>query len=414
MTKGIVLKIENLSKKYLIKKKDKGSYLTLREELSHSLNSLFNKKKYTKTKEWFWALKDINFTVEKGEVLGIIGPNGAGKSTLLKILSRITYPSAGRVTINGRVGALLEVGTGFHPELTGRENIYLSGSILGLSKNEIHQKFDAIVNFSGVEKYLDNPVKRYSYGMRLRLGFSVAAHLEPEILLVDEILSVGDAEFQKKCLGKINEVADIGRTVLFVSHNLGTIRSLCSKCIFLANGEIKKYSSTEKALDTYKTWLNNRENVKDKIKIKGDLAHMIDFLDLIINGQSFKQGGGQFISAQQELIIESKLFLKKKLLIQINLGIYRDNIRIFTLQDLPSPKQSKGEVCSIFKIPKQLLRPGFYTIGIGGLENGKNSRWFWLRDFYGFQVIEEWVSGVEQINHGLINIFTQSKRIDQL
>ena len=410
---GNVIKVENLSKKYLIKSNNKASYLSLREELSHSINNLFNKRGTNKKKEWFWALKDINFTVRRGEILGIVGPNGAGKSTLLKILSRITYPSTGKVTIKGRVGALLEVGTGFHPELTGRENIFLSGSILGLNKNEIQKKFDEIVNFSGVEKYLDNPVKRYSYGMRLRLGFSVAAHLEPEILLVDEILAVGDSEFQKKCLGKINEVANIGRTVLFVSHNLGTIKSLCTQCIFIANGKIKEYSSTEKTLNIYKNWLNSRENINEKIKIKGDLANFVDFIDLSFNQQSFKQGGGQFISPNQELTIDVTFFLKKELLIQINLGIYRENIRIFTLQDLPQPKKSKGETHSVFKIPKQLLRPGFYTIGVGGLENGKNTSWFWLRDFIGFQIIEEWENGIEEINHGIINVFSQSKRIDQ-
>jgi len=189
-------------------------------------------------KDTFWALKDVNFEVERGEVLGIIGRNGAGKSTLLKILSRITYPTEGEIVMRGRVGSLLEVGTGFHPELTGRENIYFNGAILGMKKREIDDKFDEIVKFSGVEKFLDTPVKRYSSGMNVRLAFSVAAHLDPEILLVDEVLAVGDAEFQKKCLGKMGEVASEGRTVLFVSHNMKAIENLCLKACLLERGRL--------------------------------------------------------------------------------------------------------------------------------------------------------------------------------
>ncbi len=190
----------------------------------------------------FLALNDVSFDVEKGEILGIIGRNGAGKSTLLKILSRITYPSSGIAEIHGRIGSLLEVGTGFHPELTGRENIFLSGSILGMKKQEINDKFDEIVRFSGIETFLDTPVKRYSSGMYVRLAFAVAAHLEPEILVIDEVLAVGDAEFQKKCLGKMSEIGHEGRTVLFVSHNMNAIEELCNSCIWLETGSIKKNS----------------------------------------------------------------------------------------------------------------------------------------------------------------------------
>ncbi len=190
--------------------------------------------------EEIWALRDVNFNVEQGEVLGIIGRNGAGKSTLLKILSRVTAPTSGRVRVKGRVASLLEVGTGFHPELTGRENVYLNGAILGMNRREIARKFDEIVDFSGVEKFIDTPVKRYSSGMYVRLAFAVAAHLEPEILVVDEVLAVGDAEFQKKCLGKMGEVAQEGRTVLFVSHNMGAIEKLCPRAILLDSGTLSK------------------------------------------------------------------------------------------------------------------------------------------------------------------------------
>lgn len=201
----------------------------------------------------FWALRDVSFDVQEGEVLGIIGHNGAGKSTLLKILSRITEPSTGEVHIHGRIAALLEVGTGFHPELTGRENIYMNGTILGMRKKEIDQKLDEIVDFSGVEKHLDTPVKFYSSGMRVRLGFSVAAHLEPEILIIDEVLSVGDAEFQRKCLGKMEDVSRSGRTVLFVSHNLDSVKSLCANALLLNSGRLVLSGSSGDVVNQYLT-----------------------------------------------------------------------------------------------------------------------------------------------------------------
>src|SRR5271166_656621 len=201
--------------------------------------------------ENFWALKDVSFEVKQGDVLGIIGRNGAGKSTMLKILSRITEPTEGRIRIRGRVASLLEVGTGFHPELTGRENIYLNGSILGMSRGEIKAKFDEIVAFAEIEKFLDTPVKRYSSGMYVRLAFAVAAHLEPEILIVDEVLAVGDAEFQKKCLGKIGDVAKAGLTVILVSHQLDMVRRLCGQSIYLREGEITKLGATTDVLSEY-------------------------------------------------------------------------------------------------------------------------------------------------------------------
>jgi lipopolysaccharide transport system ATP-binding protein len=218
------------------------------DTLRDSIANLFRRKEKTQT---FWALKNISFDVNKEEIIGVIGRNGAGKSTLLKILSRITYPTTGEIRIKGRVASLLEVGTGFHPELTGRENIYLNGSILGMKKKEIESKFDEIVSFSGIEQFLDTPVKRYSSGMFVRLAFSVAAHLESEILLVDEVLAVGDAQFQKKCLGKMKEASEIGRTILFVSHNMAAITNLCQKVMLIDNGEIKEINEPDKAITNY-------------------------------------------------------------------------------------------------------------------------------------------------------------------
>ena len=239
----IAIKVENLSKRYRIglKEETKDTFVgAMGSILKSPLSNLKRLKKLTQFSndnqdhdDIIWALKDVSFEVKRGEVIGIIGANGAGKSTLLKILAQITHPTSGRVELNGRVASLLEVGTGFHPELTGRENIYLNGTILGMTKKEIDRKLDEIIDFSGVEKFIDTPVKRYSSGMRVRLAFSVAAHLDPEILLIDEVLAVGDAEFQKKCLGKMDEVARGGRTVLFVSHNMGAIGQLCNKSILI-------------------------------------------------------------------------------------------------------------------------------------------------------------------------------------
>ena len=257
-----IIQVENLGKKYLIKHQQQGNYTALRDVITDKVKSLgkkiispWNHKQsstYSTTEE-FWALKDISFKVKQGEVIGIIGRNGAGKSTLLKILSRITEPTTGRIRINGRVASLLEVGTGFHPELTGRENIFLNGAILGMGKAEIKRKFDEIVAFAEVEKFLDTPVKRYSSGMYVRLAFAVAAHLEPEILIVDEVLAVGDAQFQKKCLGKMEDVAVHGRTVLFVSHNMDAILRLCQKGIFLAEGRNMDMEKIENIVEIYMT-----------------------------------------------------------------------------------------------------------------------------------------------------------------
>jgi lipopolysaccharide transport system ATP-binding protein len=234
---AIAIEARNLSKKYRIGEMQ-AAYGTLRESLSHAGKRLVGREHHLSGKQEIWALKDISFEVPEGEVLGVIGRHGAGKSTLLKVLTRITTPTSGRVEIRGRVGSLLEVGTGFHAELTGRENIYLNGAILGMKRREIDQRFDEMVEFSGVEKFIDTPVKRYSSGMYVRLAFSVAAHLEPEIMLVDEVLSVGDAEFQRRCLGRMEELGSTGRTVLFVSHQLSAIAQLCDRALHINGGKI--------------------------------------------------------------------------------------------------------------------------------------------------------------------------------
>lgn len=247
-----IISIENLGKMYRINRaiQQQVRYRTMREALMELPKRFFKRK--SQKKEEFWALRDASLSVHQGECLGIIGHNGAGKSTLLKLLSRITEPTTGRIVLNGRVASLLEVGTGFHPELTGRENIYLNGSILGMTHAEVRKKFDEIVDFSGIEKFLETPVKRYSSGMYVRLAFSVAAHLEPEILVIDEVLAVGDAEFQKKCLGKMEDVAKgKGRTVLFVSHQLPAVQRLCERVIFLQNGQVAFDGDTSEGINKY-------------------------------------------------------------------------------------------------------------------------------------------------------------------
>lgn len=257
MKSDLAICAEGIGKQYTIGSQQT-SYGTIRESLTNlSKNSIrrlrgdAKSRRKSAKRDTFWALKDISFEVKQGEVVGVVGCNGAGKSTLLKVLSRITDPTLGHIDLRGRVGSLLEVGTGFHPELSGRENIFLNGAILGMTRSVVKRRFDEIVDFAGVEKFIDTPVKRYSSGMYLRLAFAVAAHLEPEILLVDEVLAVGDASFQKKCVGKMDSVAREGRTVLFVSHNMAAIRSLCTRGIFLRNGQLVHEGDVQSIIESY-------------------------------------------------------------------------------------------------------------------------------------------------------------------
>ena len=284
----ISIKVDNLSKSYRIglekEKEDTivgaiGSLIKSPLKNLRSLNSLTRFNSNQDSTDVVWALSDLSFEVEKGKVLGIIGPNGSGKSTLLKILAGITHPTSGRIELNGRVASLLEVGTGFHPELTGRENIYLNGTILGMTRIEIDSKLDEIVQFSGVEKFLDTPVKRYSSGMRIRLAFSVAAHLDPEILLIDEVLAVGDAQFQNKCLGKMDEVAKTGRTVLFVSHNMGLINNICENGLLLEYGMKKAFGKVESITNEYLAPIINMET---KVKYDTDINKKAQIIEVRI------------------------------------------------------------------------------------------------------------------------------------
>jgi len=312
-----VISVENLGKKYTLRHQQRESYTALRDVLANGVVSIGQRLLHPfrrtsvdqQAQEEFWALKDVSFEVKQGDRIGIIGRNGAGKSTLLKILSRITEPTTGRVKIKGRVASLLEVGTGFHPELTGRENIYLNGAILGMGRVEIKNKFDEIVDFAEIEKFLDTPVKRYSSGMYVRLAFAVAAHLEPEILVVDEVLAVGDAQFQKKCFGKMGEVAQEGRTVLFVSHNMAAVNQLCQTAILLAEGCLKSIGNVDIIISTYmKDTMSIAQNINLEQRTDRKGSQWLRFTDVLICDS---QGNGiqQVLSGQTVMI---RIYYKSK------------------------------------------------------------------------------------------------------
>ena len=311
---------------------------------------------------YVWALKDINFSVQPGEVLGIIGRNGAGKSTLLKLLSRVTEPTTGRIAMRGRVASLLEVGTGFHPDLTGRENIYLNGAILGMTKKEITRKFDEIVDFAGVERYIDTPVKRYSSGMHVRLGFAVAAHLEPEILIVDEVLAVGDAEFQKKCLGKMKSVStNEGRTVLFVSHNLTAVRSLCDKGLVLENGTMAFDGTVTQAIDHYlKT--GNTETAKHWSWQDAPGTQAARLTGITVEGESDIHFIDEPISIRFEAMLSEEIALPAELNFSLVIGTVEEAV-VFNVGSEAKFCNAR-QLTATCTIPANLLNDETYTIRI--------------------------------------------------
>jgi lipopolysaccharide transport system ATP-binding protein len=364
------IKIEDLSKQYRLGKVGTGT-------LSHDLKRWWhlvrgkedpylkigdiNDRSTIGSSQYVWALKDINLSIQEGEVLGIIGRNGAGKSTLLKILSKVTGPTTGKITYKGRIGSLLEVGTGFHTELTGRENIYLNGAILGMRRKEIDRKFDEIVDFSGCERYIDTPVKRYSSGMTVRLGFAVAAFLEPEILVVDEVLAVGDAEFQKKAIGKMQDVSkNDGRTVLFVSHNMGSIRALCKTGIYLENGKIAYHGNINKTIELYFDSTNNSNGF---INPETDLIQLID---VQIGNQNKKTKAIEYGDTLiVELIIKSKIELDSPC---FWIGIRSKFGALFSANSLIDglrPGKLGKEFTIQYKFPDMKLLPQEYYISCG-------------------------------------------------
>jgi lipopolysaccharide transport system ATP-binding protein len=328
-----IIEVNGISKRFHISHEGNERYTALRDVISDKAKKVFSFPKLMRpaasgTKEEFWALKDISFSINPGERVGIIGRNGAGKSTLLKVLSRITEPTSGSIRIKGRVASLLEVGTGFHPELSGRENIYLNGAILGMSRAEIRLKFDEIVAFAEIERFLDTPVKRYSSGMYVRLAFAVAAHLEPEILVIDEVLAVGDAQFQKKCLGKMEEVsANEGRTVLFVSHNMGVVAQLCTRGILLSQGQIKLQGDIKQVIDRYL----RSDDVKNNFKQDSSTKKKNYFSSIEVTDTNDKTSAD--FNFDDEIRLKfSFLIAEYTMGLQIGIGLEdKFNMRIFTI-----------------------------------------------------------------------------------
>lgn len=379
------INVQNLGKKYILNHQPQERYTSLRDVMARSARQFANKVRHpfaiTKndlSREEFWALQNVNFDIQQGDRVGIIGRNGAGKSTLLKILSRITEPTIGTVKIKGRVASLLEVGTGFHPELTGRENIFLNGAILGMSKAEINRKFDAIVDFAEVEKFLDTPVKRYSSGMYVRLAFSVAAHLEPEVLIVDEVLAVGDAQFQKKCMGKMQDVGSEGRTVLFVSHNMNAIEQLCTSAICLSSGVvnqqgkdvrkvIKEYLASNTGVVLTTEWLSPRSEKSnswfDLLKFSLTDQHGNTLTMPVTNDSEI------WVQLEAEIDeIDPALTVGYQIYTEDELPLYWSCQADGLEQDWPILRKGLNKLRS--KIPSRLLNEGTYRIEmIGGLYN---------------------------------------------
>lgn len=389
-----VIKVENVSKQYRLGKIGTGTLshdlkrwwaLTRGKEDPYLKIGMTNDRTQKASSDYAWALRDVSFNVQQGDTLGIIGKNGAGKSTLLKILSKVTAPTLGQMKVKGRIASLLEVGTGFHPELSGRENIYLNGAILGMTKREIASKFDEIVDFAGVELYIDTPVKRYSSGMYVRLAFGVAAHLEPEILIVDEVLAVGDAEFQRKCLGKMGDVASAGRTVIFVSHNMQAVQSLCKKALYLKAGQVMDFGSSASVINNYLgKEVRNRLNVRweeehapgnDIVKIVAARVVLSDDAD------------GDVFSIEDALNIHVEFAMYKSM--DINLSIHVNTASGLCVFNSVTTSQPLGPGLheGVLKIPGHFLNDDIYTIRLFVVKD-ESTAVFRMEDVLTFEVSE--------------------------
>lgn len=417
-----VIQVENLGKKYIIGHQKRERYTALRDVIATGAKSLgrqllkpFGTKISDPAVEEFWALKDVSFEVKQGDRVGIIGRNGAGKSTLLKILSRITEPTLGRITIQGQIASLLEVGTGFHPELTGRENIYLNGAILGMSRFQIKKKFDEIVTFAEVEKFLDTAVKHYSSGMYVRLAFAVAAHLEPEILVVDEVLAVGDVTFQSKCLGKMEEVAKEGRTVLFVSHNMGAITNLCTSSIFLDQGQIIFIGSAKDGVSKYLKLIADRRGGELVLEKSSSDAYFTKIAILDSDDEP---------TTTVDLVAGFKIYCEYDVLrpiIGLDLAIsvfdkHGSHIFYSSLSKSPTPinqDHQPGHYSAEVDFPPNFMAPGIYTI-TSVLYQGSNYVFDGRENVIGFSVVDsgsrEYLYEGQDLGSVLVNFDWRTQR----
>jgi ABC-type polysaccharide/polyol phosphate transport system ATPase subunit len=409
MSRDTVIRAEGLGKKYVIgHAADRERYTTLRDVLVRNASNVWRTTLDMArgrpivsgdTIEEFWALKDLDFEIKRGEIIGIIGRNGAGKTTLLKILSRITEPTSGRVTITGRVASLLEVGTGFHPELTGRENIYLNGAILGMGRAEIRRKFDEIVAFAEVERFLDTPVKRYSSGMYVRLAFAVAAHLDTDIMIVDEVLAVGDAAFQKKCLGKMGDISNSGRTVLFVSHNIGSLMSICRSGILLNAGSLVGSGSIGATVKSYYELGHEAPSLMSAASFQGPLKG-VRLDSVVLNGNALAYRNT--LSPKDGLSICIHGYSLKTIPnFRFAMSLSCDGSRLLTVTDGPETLV-EGEFEFKVDIPPFFLRPNELFISLGG-RRVDGDEWIWATDIATITVNEEWSESYERDNEGLVD-----------
>jgi lipopolysaccharide transport system ATP-binding protein len=406
-----VIKVEGLSKEYIVGAAPTKS-TTFYDLLGHFIKSPLERLRrfggQPDDASRFWALRNLSFEVQSGDALGIIGRNGAGKSTLLKILSRITDPTSGKATIRGRVTSLLEVGTGFHPELTGRENVFLNGAILGMKRREIAARFDEIVDFAEVEKFIDTPVKRYSSGMTVRLAFAVAAHLEPDILIADEVLAVGDLAFQRKSLGKMQDTAKRGRTVLFVSHNLGAVRNLCRSVLLIDNGQIKYEGPVEEGAALYELNMGGLGDALASTRFRGSLSDRIRFDELV-----FRQGDSvvPMVDPLQDIEIELRgAALKDFRELELEILVYRDGFHLGSCHDAPrgSPMR-EGQFLSRFRIPAGVLKPGRYTVDVGA--GASRNDWTWGAGVAVLNVSENWGGDSAARDRGAVSLRYSAERV---
>lgn len=413
---NIAIKAEHISKAYQLGQIGTGTisrdlerwYATLRGKEDPYLKvGESNDRRKKGSNDVVWSLKDISFEINQGDAVGIIGKNGAGKSTLLKILSKVTSPTRGKITGRGRIASLLEVGTGFHPELSGKENIFLNGAILGMRKREIERKLEEIVDFAGVERYLDTPVKRYSSGMYVRLAFAVAAHLESEILIVDEVLAVGDAEFQKKCLGKMGEVSKgEGRTVLFVSHNMAAIKTLCNRGILLANGESILNSDISNCVNLY----NKHQPISQiALNFNGPLQQFVAIFEVKVNGRSESAVN---ILPDEDTIIEISYLVKEELRdVIIFFALFNEGYRLTTRRNVSKEKPVVGQrYKAVFSIKMMTLRPAVYSLSVGAWANNE-TLWSWGPDICSFRIEEIWSEHLHMADEGIINMDIQTERL---